>query len=141
MKNKIIFSDAEIKEAKDRLERGDYSKEEHLHLRFIATGHKNEYSPKEPFYSNRSFFHLKNISCLLTVNSKTEEGVFTHEDYASYYEFVKKDGSVIYFSGGEEFLGKLVYENYEPFKLILSAECPSNKTIIIANGSLTSSEL
>ena len=116
--------------------------EKHLELRYIITGKKSEHSPKEPQESNRSFFHLKDFPTTLKMQGIKEsfDGLFTHPDYCSYYEFKYKNG-LMYFSGGEEFDGIIDYEDYEPKRLFLSARIPASKEMILANNSLSSSQL
>jgi hypothetical protein len=144
-----VIAQARVKLEKINSLRKEFSKlprgmteEDYNDLVFIATGEKETESPIEPYDSNRSFFHLKEIPCTLTCGGKVETGLFTHEDYALFYEFKRADGSVMYFRGGPSFRGKMEYVNWKPNHLRLTTnEAPSTRELIIANGSLTSSSL
>lgn len=138
------FSSEQIEQASKRLKERKSSllSDEIKELKFIVNSNKTETSPREPLFSNRSFFHLKDFPCSLSIDGQSLEGKFTHEDYTLFYEFKSDDGQLLYFEGGEEFEGEMIYENYKPFHLILSAKYPlTNKDIIIANNSLTNSML
>jgi hypothetical protein len=146
-------SPQQIEQARKKLElydsgKGVISHSEAEHLRYLVTGKKVEISPREPFWSNRSFFHLKNIACILSLQLNSsrpdctalqmQKGVFNHDDYASFYSFTPENGEPMFFEGGQKFSGILTYENYEPISLALHVgELPSSKEVIVANKSLT----
>jgi hypothetical protein len=142
--------DEVIKQAQAKLEKVEairakkgrlpISQDDYDELMFIVTGEKRVESPIEPYNSNRSFFHLKEIPCTLTCGGKVETGLFTHEDYALFYEFKRADNSIVYFRGGPSFRGTMKYVNWKPNHLRLTTnEAPSTRELIIANGSLTCS--
>jgi hypothetical protein len=142
--------DEVIKQAQAKLEKVEairakkgrlpISHDDYDELMFIVTGEKRVKSPIEPYDSNRSFFHLKEVPCTLKSGKNTEEGLFTHEDYALFYELKRADGSAIYLRGGASFKGEMTYEEWKPKHLYLWAtEAPTTRELIIANGSLTSS--
>ena len=130
-------NDSLISEAKKALQDSSrkLSTAEKEHLIFVATGRKITNSPAEPFESNRSFFHLSNIPCVL---NKTISGVFTHEDYSPFYKLVASD-LIVYFSCPWLFRGTIEYENWTPKVLNLrTSEIPCSISVAIANPSLTS---
>lgn len=138
------YSQEQIEEAKNILKnsrnkdgKSIISFEKRKELNFIVTGEKIEHSPNEPSFSNCSFFNLKNMSC----DWNGLNGIFNHEDYSRIYEFICDDRK-FYFSGGDEFNNSfIVYENYLPKKLYLKCNYSNNKEIIMANCSLTNSQL
>jgi hypothetical protein len=143
--------DEVIKQAQAKLEKVDalwkkrgggcpFRQDDYDELKFLATGFKIVESPIEPYESNRSFFHLKDVPCGLFINGTAENGKFSHEDYAPFYTFERQDGSKIYFRGGASFKGKLEYMNYQPTQLYLyTKELPTSLEVLLASGSLTSS--
>lgn len=129
---------AKVEEARKKKGKLPISQDEYEELVFLATGNKVEVAPIEPYNSDRSFFHLKNAPCHLSYSGGTLDGVFSHPDYAPYYQFVSDEGQEIYFQGGEEFTGTKYYKDYEMTKLYLVARVGTTLDMAIANYSLTS---